>query len=294
MKLHISVGRVSEMILMLSAIRKYGSSHVSDLFQLSIIYGINKEEALHFAKQCRLLTVSNGLISFTHDGELALGAFRDGQLSFEAWTLILRNFILYSRPSWAQLIPIGRREAYIFMSNDEKRCFYESGLMDKPTRSIVCWWDSISTELRKDINSSLLRIGREGEELTICYERTRTQKEPLWQSIESNKSGFDIQSVVDMTNDTPIFIESKNSTQRIDDAEFIITRNEWKIASHSNCHSIHLFYLWRTYGNEPALAIITPTDLLPHIPIEEGCGKWESISIPYLVFKDRFFKITTV
>ena len=279
------------MILMLSAIRKYGSSHVSELFQLSIIYGINKEEALFFAKQCKLLTVSDGSISFTNDGDAVLDAFRDGQLSFEAWTLILRNFILYSRPSWAQLIPMGRREAYIFMSNDEKRCFYESGLMDNPNQSIVSWWDSISTELRQGISSSLLRIGREGEELTIRYERERTQKEPIWESVNSNKSGFDVQSVIDRSNDTPIYIESKNSSQRIENAEFILSRNEWKIASQSNRHSIHLFYLWTTYAIEPALAIVAPIDLLPHIPIEKGCGKWESASIPYQVFRNRFSTI---
>lgn len=289
MNLYISVGRVSEALLMLSAVQRYQCHDVSSSMQLSVVYGINKAEALDFAEQCGLITIQSHIISFTPDGVSIMSKFNNDSLSHEVWRLMLKMYILRSRPSWASLIPSGRKEAYIFMSNDEKRCFVEAGLMDVPNHDIVVWWDEISSYVRKNQDESLLANGRLGEELTIEYEKKRTGALPLWQSIDSNKTGFDIISIKDRNNSNPIYIEVKCSTKGMREASFFITRHEWEIASVSNSISEHLFYLWSVIDKQYRLAILTIENLRIHLPIDMGEGRWTEANLKFDLFEELFF-----
>lgn len=291
MKLHISVGRVSEAIMMLDAIRQYNCTDVESVMQLRIFYGINKAEAINFARQCQYIRIDQNKISFTEDGEHLVHLFGQEYLSPLLQRLVLKNFILYSRPSWSGLIPLGRKEAYLFMSNDERRCFCESGLMGEPNKDIVAWWDDIAAKIRSKQDESKLSMGRQGEEDTLKYEYQRTGQKAIWQSIESNKAGFDIQSIIDSNNPRPLFIEVKSSCEDIEYAEFYISRNEWDIASSTPAVNTHLFYLWLYDTSSRYLAIVSPDELRAHVPTDEGNGTWKETMIPMSIFKERFICI---
>jgi hypothetical protein len=82
----------------------------------------------------------------------------------------------------------------------------------------------------------------------------------------------------------PMPIEVKASTLRPREANFYLTRNEWDSAKDSPAHTFHLWYL----GQEPLLAIVSNTDIVPHVPENRGSGSWENTAVPFKAFISRF------
>ena len=71
---------------------------------------------------------------------------------------------------------------------------------------------------KSDDNKSAL--GRKGEKLTLRYEKHRTLREPFWQSLDSNRVGYDIISVLNPGADTPLYIEVKSSEKEMSHAYY--------------------------------------------------------------------------
>ena len=46
-------------------------------------------------------------------------------------------YITVCRPVWAKRIPYGRKEAYLIMNEEEKRCFDEAALMESIDESVL-------------------------------------------------------------------------------------------------------------------------------------------------------------
>ncbi len=145
------------------------------------------------------------------------------------------------------------------------------------TDDLIKFWDKLSLAYRNYSNQKYLEIGRMGEKLSIEYEKKRTGFDPIWQSIESNLSGFDILSVLDNQNKQRLKIEVKATTNNLKYAKFHLTKNEWDTANASLFYEFHLWHI----SEIPKLYTVNIENIEKHIPIEKGNGRWESVEISY-------------
>lgn len=207
----------------------------------------------------------------------------------------MQAYIYICKPIWINRIPYGRKEAYYFMSPDEKRCFEDAGLMEtNPQSVIIDWWDAIAEHVRSVRNLRLDKTGRVGERLTINYEKKRTGKAPNWVSFESNLAGYDIISCKDADSpDEQLLIEVKSSEQLMRGATMIISRHEWEVAKSQHKNSTYCFYLW-IVGKQRMFASVSVCDIEPHIPKESGLGTWQNVEIPFKVFEKLFVPMEEV
>lgn len=291
MRTYISIGRVSEALMLMKSMSSLDCSSINHLRDIRVCYGINKEAALNFACQCKWVSRNNELITLTKRGKDICSYFTSYSLSQSLWQSILKDYIIICRPSWSSLIPSGRKETYFFMSDEERRCFIEAGLMDRIDEDIINWWDSLAQMFRTDSDDAKNAIGRSGERLTIKYENHRTGKQPLWKSIDSNKAGFDVLSVESRISSSLLYIEVKASKEPINEAIAYISRHEWEIASANYNKDKFLFYFWHISNNN-RLAIIGVDEIRPHIPTDGHYGRWQTVSIPFSTFEGRFQELT--
>lgn len=287
MRSYISIGRLSETLLLLSSIKSFNCKTFTDVDHLSVSYGINKRAACDFALQCGWIDNKAGEIEFTDHGNDVISSFRGTSIPASLWRLALYDYISVCRPAWSNMIPNGRKEAYLFMTNDEKRCFTEAGLMDSTENDVVNWWDRVALLFRSEKQDTLEDIGRDGERKTLAYEEFRTKTKPHWESIDSNYSGFDVSSIRNENSSDSILIEVKSSLKSIDQAKMIITRNEWDVASCGYNNDRYFFYLW-LIGEEDRLAVIPASMMKSNIPNDIGGGQWKTIEVPFALFKNDF------
>ena len=180
-------------------------------------------------------------------------------------------------PPWLPLLSRGRLETIQYLPPNVFQCFSEAKLFDEITTEIVGWWDKYSKVSRKIGKDLKLETGRQGEILSIQYERKRTEKEPIWQGFESNLSGYDILSVVEKFNNRPLKIEVKTTNSSVHGGLFHISRNEWSVALLSENY---LFHLWALLP-KPTLFIIPVESIKIHVPEDHGDGIWENAEIPF-------------
>lgn len=291
MKIYFSDSLISEALILLQAIKQNNCCSLSQIESIKTYYGINKEAALCLIIQCKWINkVDNHSFEITQFGEKLLSAFKDMQINKDLYRVILYNYITVCKPIWARRIPFGRNEAYRIMSDEEQVCFLKAGLMDEPvSQDVVEWWDSLAELERIEVQKIKEEIGRAGEVLTIDFEKERTKTTPTWESINSNLIGFDILSQASEYDSSQILIEVKASKQKIDSASFFITLNEWKIASANYNQNRYFFYLWLLEAS-PQIAIIPCSEMKKHIPTNNGQGEWVETNIPFIAFKDAFFK----
>ncbi|WP_207435388.1 DUF3883 domain-containing protein [Sabulibacter ruber] len=233
----------------------------------------NPEKILQVAFKCNWISLDGvGTLSLSKRGnEIAVLEYRDAIL------LQLEDMILNFNPTWASLLPKGREEAKQFLPEDVFQCFKEAGLFGVLNDNLIKYWDRISIAYRSYSNQKMLEIGRKGERLSLEYERQRTNAAPLWQSLESNLSGFDILSVVDRSCSDKLSIEVKSTTSKLEYATFYISKNEWETAENTKNYLFHLWVLEPT----PNLFIISKDAMSQHIPQNNGNGTWQSVNISF-------------
>lgn len=289
MKTYISDSLISESLILLQTMKQCNCFSVAQIESIKTYYGINKTAALNLALQCKwIVQPTDGVFEMTPFGEKLLLGFSDMQIPKELYRDILYNYIIVCKPIWARKIPFGRYIAYRIMPDDVQVCFKKAGLMCDPvTRDEVDWWDALAKLERIEIEQQNDDVGRAGEGLTMEYERNRTNSMPVWESINSNLSGFDIISQVSSTDTSQILIEVKSSTQKLQDASFFVTYNEWEFASAECNKRRYYFYLWLLEGSHQ-LAVIPSSEIEKHIPVKSGQGKWSETIIPYSAFQDFF------
>jgi len=283
---YISVGVVTETLLFLKEAKQLDCFSLCELSKLRKYY-VSSNVVVAFAKNCDWINVDDELFVITSKGLGVLEQFDGYYISVSLWRTVLCDYITALKPIWARRIPYGRKEAFLFMPDEEKRCFLEAGLMETPAgEDVVKWWDKMAEKEKVDVD--YLVIGREGERLTMEYETERTGKIPLWQSIETNLAGYDIISRHDKEDDAgEILIEVKASKRTIQNAYLVITRHEWEVANYSNNLNRYYFYLW-LLGDSKMLARLPAYELISHIPIESGAGTWEEVKIPFETFRTEF------
>lgn len=286
--IRLSVNLLTYTAGLLNRIESYSFSSVRELYQI-MMSEFDPEEVFLLACDCNWADISlSGQPLMTDQGKKISCFFSEGQYS-SYLRIMLENYIASIRPTWSNRIPYGRKESTIFMSKDEQACFYEANLLDDPpTEDVIQWWDKIAESLRKQQDEKKNAIGRKGEQITVEYEKKRTETDPKWVSIDSNLSGYDIKSIVSKKDRSPLLIEVKTSSEDMSNAWFHITANEWLTAQTSKQY---IFYLWCLSDRIKRLAKLFPEMVKPYIPTNNLSGEWESVCIPFAVFTDKFTEI---
>ncbi|MBH0158666.1 DUF3883 domain-containing protein [Fictibacillus sp. 5RED26] len=188
----------------------------------------------------------------------------------------LFHLIALHKPSWSSVICYGRGEAVKYFKSDVYQCFEEAGLLEDYSDDVVKWWDRLGSISRNLNDDFLLDIGRIGERLSIEFERKRTGNEPIWQSIDSSFSGYDLLSIQAANNPNSLMIEVKASKQDSRCINFHISKNEWDVATASK--DKYVFHIW-SLNPIQQLFVLNYYEISHHIPDNKGSGKWESVLI---------------
>ena len=282
--IRLSVDVIWSSHALLKRISEYSIRTVEDIY-IRNLSPVSVDTLMDLALTCHWITRDNDLFVLNKQGE----ALVNTKNFCDRAKIILYDYICYITPAWARRIPYGRQEAFIFMTKDEKACFYEAGLMDdNPGEDVIGWWDQISSILRKSEEDKKTVIGRKGEYMTILYEQKRTGRQPQWISLESNLSGYDVISQQAQDDESTLLIEVKSSEKSIATAYFFVSVNEWHTASNTENYK---FYLWSFYGEKKQLAIIQPQHLFHYIPTNNKSGEWQLVRIPYACFSEAFKEI---
>ncbi len=185
-------------------------------------------------------------------------------------------------PSWAKAMKSGRERFTKELSSDAKAVFSAAGLMvNRPSREIVSWWDSISGHARYVFGRESMRQAREAELLTIKEEIKRLKtiginEEPKWPGLDDNFAGYDVLTYdlgdVGLVNR---LIEVKSTIAS--PPRFIVSRNEWQVAKQSG--SAYSFHIWDMRKSPPRLHVYSVADVELHIPVDQGNGWWKSAEI---------------
>ena len=285
--IRLSVNVLASAMLLLERIETYHFSSLSEL-TYSKISSISSEDIFNFSHSCGWVSTNENTPVLTKRG-LALLQLQKRGFLLDLKRQMLMDYVIHVAPVWVNRIPYGRREAAIFMSKDESACFSEAKLLSPQFDSkVIYWWDTIANQIRTNALQSKNNTGRIGEENTIKYEKLRTNSDPVWMSVDSNLTGYDVISRVSRDNPDVLLIEVKTSTSALDQAVFHVTSHEWKVALTS---ATYVFHVWCLFGNKKLLAIISPMDVQPYIPTNNLEGEWESTKIPFSCFENKFIEI---
>lgn len=194
----------------------------------------------------------------------------------------LIDVIETERPAWIQSAIHGRRQVLDFVNTPLAQVFLEAGLVDGTAPDIIAFWDNLAAQARGQRDATLLKIGRQGERLSIAYETRRTGRIPKWISVETNGDGFDLLSVVGPSDSQALSIEVKATT--LASGTFHLSRNEWE---YGRSALTHVFHLWDIASHVPRLAVIDPADVARHIPADNGNGEWQQVLVPFHPFDDK-------
>lgn len=229
-----------------------------------------------------------GWIRSAEEGTLELTPSGSKLLALEGYGPMLRqalmDYVDACRPPWVQGAAFGRSRVMAFAGGGVAQVIVEAGLGASFDDDVVAFWDSLAARARGLRDTSLSRIGRIGEKLTITHEEARTGRKPKWVAINNNADGYDVLSVVEKGDLRSLSIEVKTTSQGML-GSIHLTRNEWEMAQE---RSTHVFHLWDIQREPARLAKVSVSDMADHVPSDTGAGLWESASIPVAAFTDVF------
>jgi len=243
----------------------------------------------HFSEWCGIsmqtvLRVAEGAGWILRDqaGEYRLSPTGVALACQSAPTLALREMVMQLtfalKPSWMRLAMRGRAAVLNYAPAEVIQCLSESGLAEAIDPTTVAWWDRFSGVERGDEDQKRLEEGRRGERLSYEYECLRTGFEPRWVALENSAAGYDLLSVVSRTDRTPMVIEVKTTMQAWSTGRFWLTCNEWSILSRADHAKLHL---WGVAAEDLLFSSVAPSLLLAHIPVNQGAGQWETLSVGF-------------
>lgn len=245
----------------LSGFSKYGTSTAEDVY--------------HTATELSwICTAESGQIVPTLIGKEAhRGADRPAKLRCQ-----LAKTIETTQPTWAALLPKGRREAIVGFPEEIRQCFDEASLLGAVTDEIVAWWSHSAGIMRVASQKLLVATGLRGERKTLSFEEQRTLRAPHWQGFESAYAGYDVLSVRDVEDAAPLKIEVKASERTFRYALIHITEHEWITAKSSPTN--YRFHIWLFDESRPRLFVIESSTVAAHTPTNQGKGRWRNTAIP--------------
>ncbi len=276
----LSPGLVHSCSEFLSLINRRGVSLSEIRASFTSIGVIPIENTIEYSQKMRWLQTNDvGLAEVTRSGHRLLSSEPIQGRMRQA----LLDVIEIDRPFWIQNAIQGRRQVLDFVSTAIAQVFLEAGLVDGTSPDVVAFWDTLAQEARGQRNSSLLKIGRAGERLSIAYETIRTGRTPRWVAIDNNADGFDLLSVVSNASTQKLSIEVKATTVGTS-AVMHVSRNEWDYALSARTH---VFHLWDMTTPEPRLAVLRCADIGDHIPTDNKDGIWQEVTIPFNAFESK-------
>ena len=187
-------------------------------------------------------------------------------------------------PPWVQNARFGRRRVLQYAPPEIAQICQEAGLADASTPEVVAFWDALAARARGLHDVRLNETGRMGERLTLRYEESRTGRTPRWIALDSNEDGYDVLSILDAEDRSPVCIEVKASRLGRH-GSFYMTRHEWESAGEFLHFRLHL---WDISALHPRLAIVDFGSVAGHLPIDHGHGRWDVACVPFCAFSDRF------
>ncbi len=243
-----------------------------DTFELA-----DTDKILEICQHCNWVKVNNsGVIEVGENGAI-IAQYDSAVLRLREQ---IKSAILIYQPPWAKKLKDGRNEAKKVFPKGVSQCFKEGGLFDDWNEDLIDWWDDLAQTVRAQRNEELLKVGRKAEKLSMDYELERTDQMPIWQSLDSNYSGFDILSVLDSSDLRKKKIEVKGTSLRLKEAYFILSRNEWDTAKKAGNYFFHLWLI----KDPPNLIEVDALSIEPHIPSDNEQGSWQQTKIPFNIF----------
>lgn len=203
--------------------------------------------------------------------------------------LALLDYVEVLAPPWVKLAIDGRKKLLTFAPRGVAQCLVEAELATGYADQIVSFWDQLAAIGRGLRGAELTEIGRQGERLSIAYERERTGREPKWRSVESNADGYDVLSVANREDSRPVQIEVKASRVGLRGAMHL-TRNEWEA---TELMPLHRFHLWDVSSEPPTLAVVNRAEIAQHVPSDQNAGCWQAVQVPFAVFEGVFEVVST-
>lgn len=182
---------------------------------------------------------------------------------------------------WTGSLHRGREDALRRMPEDAIQCFRECGALDpRWPKNLISWWTKLNSQQRNISADENFEVGQHAEELSFEYENGRVGKRPQWRSLESESDGYDILSQLSRKDRRPLRIEVKGTSVKTSNAEFSVTRNQWRKATRDGNYVFHLWAL----GQTNVLSIVNYTELEPHVPADRNKGTWQSFRIKFGYF----------
>lgn len=195
----------------------------------------------------------------------------------------IKTILLKHQPIWSKAMGRGRKRFVNSLNSNNKDVFSAAGLMDEPVPSdVVAWWDGVSEFGRLITNQEKMEQARAAEMLTLERERARLKasgikKEPGWPGLDDNYAGYDVLSYDHgPTGVVNHLIEVKSTT--VSPLRFFVSRNEWIKAEKTG--EAYIFHVWDMKKTPPILHIRTVAEVAPHIPTDNGKGRWSNAEIP--------------
>ena len=195
------------------------------------------------------------------------------------------DYVEVIRPPWIKNAIDGRLRVLSFSPTEIAQSLIEAELARGYDTEVVQFWDRLAALARGLRSAELGEIGREGERLTLDFERKRTGREPKWRSVESNSDGYDVLSIASADDTGLLPIEVKASRMGLR-GTFHLTRNEWDATELMPLHQFHLWDLSR-HGS-PTLAVVPRADVAPHVSADRGVGQWRETEISFTAFSHCF------
>ncbi len=249
---------------------------------LSQLGKLPPEIALEFTLDAQLVKIdADDQLTLSESGQRLLA---DGSATHQL-RIALLEYVTHACPPWAELTVRGREETRAGLGRNARQCLADAELfVSPPPPQVVDWWDRVANQFRNLEELERIELGRRGEQLSIKRERDRVGIEPEWVSFESNLAGYDLLSILSAEDHTPLSVEVKATTRNIDYGYFYLTRNEWKVAQLSQHYAFHLWSL----GTVTHFAELSVDDVIPHIPIQQGGGIWETVKIAMKAYRENF------
>ena len=197
---------------------------------------------------------------------------------------ILLDMVSATNPPWVQNARFGRRRVLQYAPPEIAQICQEAGLAETSTPDVVGFWDILAAQARGLHDVRLNETGRAGERLTLHHEELRTGRTPKWVALDSNEDGYDVLSSLNAENRTPVCIEVKSSQLGLN-GSFYLTRHEWEAAESFLHYHVHL---WDMSDAIPRLAVLSLECVAKHLPLDNGCGRWDVACIPFHTFTDHF------
>jgi len=196
---------------------------------------------------------------------------------------VIHEIAVVTRPLWALAAPFGRSRSREAMPEDAAQCLEYAGLFDEPPGpASVLWWDRLASMFRADRGQERMLAGREGEALTVQYEKERLASiglqdlHPRWVAIDDSAAGYDVLSWDRDSGGSvhELRIEAKAYSSL--EARFYLSRNEWETARLFSPR--YAVYVWNldTRGLSRIMGV---NELERHIPTDKGLGKWDAVRI---------------